>query len=39
MLSQKNTERIRILVICGSLGVGGAEVQAAKLLPDRKSVV
>lgn len=33
MLSQKNTERIRILVICGSLGVGGAEVQAAKLLP------
>lgn len=26
-------KRIRILVVCGSLGVGGAEVQAAKLLP------
>lgn len=26
-------ERIKVLVVCGSLGVGGAEVQAARLLP------
>lgn len=28
-----DVEPIKILVVCGSLGVGGAEVQAAKLLP------